>query len=119
MVIVFFVLAIVTLVYAGLPLMRDRTWPQLDSHPVTDIQREKREGLWAIADIDSEHEMGKLTTEDHAGLRKRMKEELAVIIQRERSMVGYAYASGEQDMPLPLKKKLLLEVLRICGIQGS
>ncbi len=119
MVIFFFVLAIATLAYAGLPLLRERTWPELDSHPVTDIQREKREGLWAIADIDSEHEMGKLTKEDHAALRVRMKEELAVTIQKERSMAGHAYASGERDIPLPLKKKLLFEVLRICGIQRS
>ncbi len=119
MVIFFFVLAIATLVYAGAPLLRERTWPQLDSRPVTDIQREKREGLWAIADIDSEHEMGKLTTEDHAVLRVRMKKELAVIIQKERSMAGHAYASGESDIPPELKKKLLFEVMRICGIQTS
>ncbi len=119
MVIVFFVLAIATLVYAGSPLLKERTWPQLESRPVTDIQREKREGLWAIADVDSEHEMGKLTAEDHIKLRARMKEELAVIIQRERSMAGRAYASGESDIPPGLKKKLLFEVMRICGIQTS
>ncbi len=117
MVIVFFMLAIATLVYAGSPLLGERIWPQLDSRPVTDMQREKREGIWAISDIDAEYEMGKLTTEDHAALRARMKDELAVIMQRERSMAGHVHASGERDIPLPLKKKLLFEVLRICGIQ--
>ena len=119
MVIVFFVLAIATLAYAGAPLLKERSWPQLESHPVTDIQREKREGLWAIADVDSEYEMGKLTTEDHAALRVRMKAELATIMQRERSMSGQTYSSGESDIPPVLKKKLLFEVMRICGIQTS
>ena len=118
-IVVFFVLAIATLVYAGSPLLKERSWPQIESHPVTDIQREKREGLWAISDVDSEYEMGKLTTEDHAKLRARMKAELAVIIHRERSMAGHAYASGESDIPPGLKKKLLFEVMRICGIQTS
>jgi hypothetical protein len=119
MIIIFFILAIASLIFIGLPFLAEQAWPQLESRPFTDIRRKKREGIWAISDIDSELEMGKLTTEDHAALRVRMKEELAGIIQRERDMADHDNESREQDIPLPLKKKLLFEVMRICGIQRS
>ena len=119
MVIVFFILALASLIYVGAPLLHERIWPQLESRPVSEIQREKREGIWAISDVDNEYEIGKLTEEDHEKLRAGLKEELAEIMQRERSMLKAGDVPRDRDIPRPLKKRLVFEVMRICGIQGS
>ena len=119
MVIVFFTLALASVIYIGVPLLSERLWPQLESRPASQMQREKREGIWAISDVDNEYEIGKITEEDHLKLRASLKEELAEIMQRERNMMKAGDLTKDRDIPRPLKKRLLFEVMRICGIQGS
>lgn len=116
-VVVFFVLAIITFIYLAVPLMQERFWPFIDSSPVAELQREKREGLWAISDVDAELEMGKITPEDHGALRGVLKSELLEVMSREKALLGEVDAQGIEGMPASLKGKLLYEVLRICGLK--
>jgi len=119
MVIVFFILILASLIYVGAPLLRERLWPQLEERPVSQIQRKKREGIWAISDVDNEYEIGKLTEEDHQTLRASLKEDLVDVMQQERNILEAGSIPKDRDIPRPLKQRLISEVVRICGIQQS
>lgn len=116
-ILLFLILAVGTVIYMATPLFWERFWPFLDGSAAGEIRRAKREGLWAISDIDSEYEMGKITEGDYASLRGRLKSDLMEAMKREREVLGGAGAEESEELPHNLKRKLLFEVLRICGLK--
>lgn len=117
-VVVFFLLALACLLYMGSPLVMQKYWPALKSSPLSELQRARKEGIWAISDVDNEYEMGKLTEADHAYLRQRLKAELLVVMEQEKKLTeDISMPAEDSDISPPLKKNLLAEVLRVCGIQ--
>lgn len=114
-VVVFFVLALAALIYAASPLLWERFWPAFDKSLVIEIQREKKEGIWAISDVDSEYEMGKLTDHDYTALRAHLKEDLIKVMQKEKALLKNTEHQAIASVAPVFKRKLLSEVLRICG----
>ena len=84
MVIPFFFLILFSLVYVLGPLLKESYWPFLRKGVFTEIHGDKKEGIWAISDIDFEYEMGKLTTEDYTSTRQHLKETVLPVMEKER-----------------------------------
>jgi len=117
--ILFFCIAMATLFYLALPIFRQPYWPCRETGPLSELRREKRKGIWAIADVDSEYEMGKLTESDYITLRGHLKNELLVIMSKEKKLLQDSGRAPDKDIRPELKSKLLIEVARICGLKRS
>lgn len=115
----FFCITLAAFFYLAIPVFKQPYWPCRETSPLAEIRKEKRKGIWAIADVDSEYEMGKLTEKDHAALRTQLKKELLQIMNRERALLESSGSTPEMDIEPGLKNKLLLEVSRICGLKHS
>jgi hypothetical protein len=116
---VFFLIALAVLLYMGSSFIKEKYWPALERSPLTELSSAKKEGLWAISDVDNEYEIGKLTQEDHEYLRRRLKAELMEILDRERKLMQDISIPSNADIAPALKQKLIREVLRNSGIQQS
>lgn len=117
--ILFFCVTLVALFYLALPILRQPYWPCREKSLLSEIRKEKKKGIWAIADIDSEHEMGKLTEEDYTALRGRLKNELLLVMNKEKKLLQDSGHIPGKDIRPELKSKLLIEVARICGLKRS
>jgi hypothetical protein len=115
----FFCITLAALFYLAFPIFRQPYWPCRETSPLSEIRKEKRKGIWAIADIDSEYEMGKLTQGDYTALRTNLKNELLLVMNKEKSLLQSGGRVPDRDIRPQLKKKLLLEVARICGLKRS
>lgn len=116
---VFSVLALGTLVYVLFPVFKDGFWPFLRQGELAELQRARKEGLLAIADIDAEYEMGKLTREDYTSLRESLKSEVIPILKKHRLSAGEGAGYSGNHLDAQLKEDLLKEVTRICGTTQS
>lgn len=112
---VFSVVALAALVYVLFPLFKEAFWPFLGQGELSSLQRASNEGLRAIADIDSEYEMGKLTREDYERLREGLKGEVVPVLRRRRLALGEGAGQSGNHLRPELKEELLREVIRICG----
>lgn len=108
----FFVL--ISLIYILSPLLGETHWPFLSKGKLTEIHNARKEGIWAISDVDSEYEMGKLTKDDHAFLRNFLKSEVAPVIRAEKDILDPAL-KPVKGISEELKKDLIREVVRIWG----
>jgi hypothetical protein len=117
--IIFFCITLAAIFYLAFPIFREPYWPCRETATLSEIRKEKRKGIWAIADVDSEYEMGKLTDSDYATLRAQLKKELLLIMNRERSLLESPGRTPDRDITPAVKNKLLLEVSRICGLKRS
>lgn len=107
--------ALAALLYVLFPLFKEAFWPFLGPGELSELQRARKEGLMAIADVDSEYEMGKLTQEDYAVLRESLKGEVIPVLKRQKLALGEGAAHGGNHLRPGLKKDILREVIRICG----
>ncbi len=117
--ILFFCIALVALFYLALPIFKQPYWPCRETSPLSEIKKEKRNGIWAIADVDNEYEMGKLTESDYTALRSHLKNELLQVMNKEKKLLQDSGRTPEKDIRPELKSKLLIEVARICGLKRS
>lgn len=117
--ILFFCITFVILCYLALPVFRQPYWPCRESSPLSEIRKEKRKGIWAIADVDNEFEMGKLIESDYDALRSHLKNELLVVMNKEKKLLQNSRRIPDMDLRPELKNKLLIEVARICGLKRS
>ncbi len=115
MLIIFFILMLVFIAYILVPLAQDSYWPFVKRGSLAGIQGDKKEGLWAISDVDFEYEMGKLTREDYISTRESLKREALHVLQRERAFSEKIVLKPEKEISEGLKKDITGEVLRICG----
>ena len=115
--IVFFCITIAILIYLAFAIFSQSYWPCRETSPLSEIRKEKRKGIWAIADVDNEYEMGKLTETDYAALRNNLKKELLMIMNKEKKLLQNAGRIPDNDIRPALKNKLLIEVSRICGLK--
>lgn len=112
----FFVL--ISFIYILSPLLGETHWPFLSKGKLTEIHNARKEGIWAISDVDSEYEMGKLTKDDHAFLRNFLKSEVAPVIRAEIDILDPAL-KPVKGISEELKKDLIREVVRIWGRKFS
>jgi hypothetical protein len=105
----------VFLVYILVPLMKESYWPFIRRGALAEIHEEKKEGLWAISDIDFEYEMGKLTREDYASTREFLKKQTLPVLEREKNLSEKIILKPKKEISRDLKKDINKEVLRICG----
>jgi hypothetical protein len=117
--ILFFCITLAALFYLVLPILRQPYWPCRETSPLSETRKEKRKGIWAIADVDSEYEMGKLTESDYTALRSNLKNELLLVMNKEKNLLQSSGRIPEKDIRPQLKNKLLIEVARICGLKRS
>jgi hypothetical protein len=117
--VLFFTLALAVLFYLALPIFGEPYWPCRENSPLSEIKKEKRNGIWAIADVDSEYEMGKLTESDYTELRNHLKNELLLVMNKEKELMQSGGRIPEKDIRPELKNELLVEVARICGLKHS
>jgi hypothetical protein len=113
----FFCLALAALLYLAVPLFWEPYWPWISKSPLEEVRKEKTMGIWAIADVDGEYEMEKLTEHDYSALRSHLKTELLEVMERERGLKKYAGSVLAHDIRPGLKRNLLYEVTRICGLK--
>ena len=82
-------LGIPLIVYLGLPLrFRGRTAPEMDAveSSMQQLFRERERSFSALADLDEDYEVGKLSDQDYQTLRSQLLEEtVAVVTQIESS----------------------------------
>jgi hypothetical protein len=112
-------IALLILVYVLLPLLKDAYWPCGNGRELAELHRARKEGLWAIADVDEEYEMGKLTEEDYVSLRQSLKSEVIPVLKKERDIIGGAVPPSGNHVGDDLKEDMLREVMRICGTRHS
>lgn len=115
MVLLFFILILIFLIYIFIPLMKESFWPFIKRGVLAEIQEAKKEGIWAISDIDFEHEIGKLTTEDYTSTREYLKGEVLPVLERERDFSKKIILKPKKELSRGLKKDIIREVLKICG----
>ena len=115
MVILFFLLILFSLLYVLSPLLKESYWPFLRKGAFTEIHGDKKEGIWAISDIDFEYEMGKLTREDYASTREFLKRQALPVLEKERDFSKKIIVKPRKEISKSLKKDIIKEVLRICG----
>ncbi len=116
--IIFFLFVLIALIYVLSPLVGENHWPFLSKGKLTEIHNARKEGIWAISDVDSEYEIGKLTKDDHALLRDYLKREVAPVIKAEKDLLDPAL-QPVKGISAGLKKDLMREVVRICGKRFS
>ncbi|MEE9524271.1 MAG: hypothetical protein V3V59_05905 [Thermodesulfovibrionales bacterium] len=114
-VVLFSVFVVMSLFYIFSPMFSDVYWPYLKKGMLDDLQSSRTEGIWAISDVDSEYEMGKLTKDEHAFLRKNLKEEVVPIIKQERDILKGDTLAPKREISRELKENIIKEVIRICG----
>ena len=119
MVITFFFLILFSLVYVLSPLLKESYWPFLRKGFFAKIHEDKKEGIWAISDIDFEYEMGKLTREDYASTREFLKRQAFPVLEKERDFSKKIILKPGKEISKNLKKDITKEVLRICGKKFS
>lgn len=112
----FFVL--ISLVYILSPLLGEAHWPFLSKGKLTEIHNARREGIWAISDVDAEYKMGKLTQDDHVFLRNYLKGEVAPVLKEEKDILARALRPTK-GISEDLKQDLMREVVRIWGRKFS
>ncbi|MEJ2183463.1 MAG: hypothetical protein P8Y66_08060 [Nitrospirota bacterium] len=112
-------LALAAFAYVLLPLFQEKAWPFAEGHEAGELRRTRRQALWAIADVDDEYQMGKLSEQDHAALRAALKKEALPVLKRERHLMGEARRLDGKGLERGLKEDLLREVVRICGTRDS
>jgi hypothetical protein len=117
--ILFFCITLGVLFYLALPIFGQPYWPCRETSPLSEIRKEKRKGIWAVADVDNEYEMGKLTESDYTALRDHLKNELLLVMNEEKSLLQSGGRIPDRDIRPDLKNKLLIEVARICGLTHS
>lgn len=115
MIIIFFILILAFLLYILSPLINESYWPFISRGAIAEIQEEKKEGIWAISDIDFEYEMGKLTKEDYDSTREFLKRRALPVLKRERDFSKNIILKPGKEISKNLKKNIIKEVLRICG----
>ncbi len=119
MAILFFFLILFSLVYVLGPLLKESYWPFLRKGVFTEIHGDKKEGIWAISDVDFEYEMGKLTREDYASTREFLKRQAFPVLEKERDFSKKIILKPGKEISKNLKKDITKEVLRICGKKFS
>ncbi len=119
MVIPFFFLILFSLVYVLSPLLKESYWPFLRKGLFVKIHEDKKEGIWAISDVDFEYEMGKLTREDYASTREFLKRQAFPVLEKERDFSKKIILKPGKEISKNLKKDITKEVLRICGKKFS
>ncbi len=115
MVIPFFLLVLITLLYVFRPLLGESYWPFFGKGEFAELHEDKREGIWAISDLDFEYEAGKLTRDDYLSTREYLKGDVIPVLERERALSGKTASRPERAISEGLKKDIILEVSRICG----
>lgn len=78
-------LGIPLLVYLGLPLrFRERPAPKMDAveSGMQQLFRERERSFSALADLDEDYEVGKLSEQDYQILRAQLLEETAAVVTR-------------------------------------
>lgn len=119
MIAVFFsILVLITLLYVFSPLFGETYWPFLSKGNLTELHHARKEGIWAISDVDSEYEMGKLTKDDYTFLREYLKGEVAPVLKEEKDILNSALMP-EKEISEDLKKDIIREVVRIWGKKFS
>ncbi len=108
-------LTAVTLIFVFLPLLKEAYWPFVKGGPLTGLYEEKKTGLWAITDLDTEYEMGKLTPEEYRALREEFKQEVLGVLKEEKKILMASGVSTPKTIHVPVRNRILSEVLRICG----
>jgi hypothetical protein len=116
--IIFFLFVLIALIYILSPLVGETHWPFLSKGKLTEIRSARKEGIWAISDVDSEYEMGKLTKDDHALLRNYLKGEVVPVIRAEKDLLG-PLLKPVKGISEGLREDLMREVVRICGKKFS
>lgn len=114
-----FCVTLITVLFILLPLGKQPFWPQPAKTLLSEISRQKKMGIWAIADVDEEFEMGKLSPVDHGLLREYLKADLLSTMKQEKDLTSGGSRPEGKDIRLDLKLKLLSEVIRICGLKRS
>ena len=114
-VIPFFLLMLVSLIYIFSPLLKESYWPFLKKGLFTEVQEDKKEGIWAISDVDFEYEIGKLTKEDYTSTREYLKETVLPVLEKERDFSKKIILKPRKELPVKLKTDVVREVIKICG----
>ena len=110
-----FILASAAVAFTLLPLWADPFWPLPGRDRDIEVRRRKHMGIRAIADIDDEHEMGKLGDDDHARLRSQFTADLMATLQREKRLAAESGSPQWADLDPKIKRQLLQEVVLLCG----
>lgn len=116
--IIFSILVLIALIYILSPLLGETHWPFLSKGKVTEIHNARKEGIWAISDVDTEYEMGKLTKDDYAVLRDYLKSEVVPVITAEQDLLS-PLLKPVKGISEGLREDLMREVVRICGKKFS
>ncbi|MEF9426933.1 MAG: hypothetical protein L0956_07100 [Candidatus Mariimomonas ferrooxydans] len=114
--ILFNIIVFLLLVYVLMPLFKEPYWPFLKRGLLSELQSDKKEGLMAISDLDTEYEMGKLTKDDYVFLRNRLKSEIVPVLKKETEIAGNEIAALPEQPKSNLTENLFREVIRICSI---
>lgn len=113
--VMYIILVAAVSMYIILPFAKDRFWPYIESKKYTAIASAKKEGIWAISDVDNEYELGKLTDKDYETLRKHLKAEVFPVLKKEKELLeSIRYTDGD-EISLELKHDLYKEVIKHCG----
>lgn len=115
MIFIYFIAVTVVLVYVLYPLLAEAYWPFMRQTALSELHLAKKEGIWAISDVDSEYEMGKITEEDHNFLRRQLKSEVMPVIKQEKGLYEQISLNHKRETSVKLRKRLVSEVLRLCG----
>lgn len=111
------VMVIFSFVYILFPLFGEPCWPYLKKGILTELRSVKKEGLIAISDLDTEYEMGKLTHDDYASLRERLKKEVTPVLRKEMDINAQVELKPMELPQNKLTSNLAGEVIRICSIK--
>jgi hypothetical protein len=116
--VLFSVFVLISLIYVLSPLIGEMYWPFLSKGNFAELHHARKEGIWAISDVDSEYEMGKLTKDDHAFLREYLKGEVAPVLKEEKDILNRAL-KPEKEISDDLKEDIIREVVKIWGKKHS
>ena len=98
-----------------MPFASDRFWPYITKQKYSVLASAKKEGIWAISDVDNEYEMGKLSEEDYNSLRKHLKAEVLPVLKKEKELLESIRYEDGAEISLQLKHDLYKEGIRHCG----
>jgi hypothetical protein len=118
--VIFLLMIVISVAYVALPYFRKKTISQSDTAKkngrLTDLHSRRDTLLAAIKEIEFDHAMGKISTQDFAEMNARYREEAVAVLKRIDALNGSNGAAQKLEAELRAARKASRRTLcSACG----
>jgi len=110
-------ITLATLLYVCLPITKESYWHYINIKRLKELSEIKTTALAAIADIEKEYQMGKITKQEYLMLKEQFKKEVIPVLLQEKNLFSDTFVLNKKNIEVDetIRKNIIMEVLRSCG----